>query len=270
MTTETAASGQLAHDRYCDEVVAQTALLAGHLVGADLTATVPTCPDWTLRDLVVHLGGAHRWVEAIVRTGATEEIPDEKVPGFEGPGSDDPAELAAWLMEGAELTARTLHAAGPDTRVWAWSWQHTTGFWARRMTHETVIHRADAALTARAAYEVAPELAADAIDEWLQIVAHAQRSDPSDTAAELRGGGRSLHLHATDAPAELNAEWLVELGEDGFTWRRGHEKATVALRGPLTDVLLAFYRRAPLDGGRVEVLGERELLDFWLARATFG
>lgn len=68
----------------------------------------------------------------------------------------------------------------------------------------------------------------------------------------------------------MNAEWLVELTEGGVVWRRGHEKATVALRGPLTDVLLAFYRRLPLDSPELEVLGERELLDFWLERATFG
>ena len=53
-------------------------------------------------------------------------------------------------------------------------------------------------------------------------------------------------------------------------WRRGHEKADIALRGPLTAVLLAFYRRLPLDSAEVEVLGERELLEFWLERATFG
>lgn len=45
---------------------------------------------------------------------------------------------------------------------------------------------------------------------------------------------------------------------------------TVALRGPLTAVLLAFYRRLPLDSPEVEVLGERELLEFWLERAAFG
>jgi hypothetical protein len=44
----------------------------------------------------------------------------------------------------------------------------------------------------------------------------------------------------------------------------------VALRGPLTEVMLAFYRRMAADGGGLEVLGERELLDFWLERATFG
>jgi hypothetical protein len=97
-----------------------------------------------------------------------------------------------------------------------------------------------------------------------------QRTEPHDAARELRGPGRSIHLHATDTGSGMNAEWLVELTEDGVTWRRGHEKATVALRGPLTSVLLAFYRRLPLDAPEVEVLGERELLEFWLERATFG
>ncbi len=49
-----------------------------------------------------------------------------------------------------------------------------------------------------------------------------------------------------------------------------HDKATVALRGPLTSVMLAFYRRLPLDSPELEVIGERELLEFWLERATFG
>ncbi len=52
--------------------------------------------------------------------------------------------------------------------------------------------------------------------------------------------------------------------------RRGHEKTTAALRGPLTRVLLAFCRRLPLDGPGLEVLGDRELPEFRLERATFG
>ncbi|WP_328768346.1 maleylpyruvate isomerase family mycothiol-dependent enzyme [Streptomyces sp. NBC_00286] len=259
----------LGHDRYCDEIVAQTALLREHLKDADLAVTVPTCPDWTLRELAVHVGGAHRWVEHIVRTGATEEVQDSQVPDFAGPEHDDPAALDAWLAEGAEKTAATLRTAGPEAAAWTWSWERTAGFWARRMTLETVIHRADAAIAAGAPYELAPELAADAIDEWLQIVRYAQQVMPQHAASELRGSRRSIHLHATDTPAELNAEWFIQLTEDGVTWRRDHEKATVALRGPLTDVLLAFYRRLPLDGGKLEVLGEPGLLGFWLERATF-
>ncbi len=42
-------------------------------------------------------------------------------------------------------------------------------------------------------------MAADAIDEWLGIIEFVQRTRPHDAAAaELRGPGRSIHLHATD------------------------------------------------------------------------
>ncbi len=68
------------------------------------------------------------------------------------------------------MLVATLREAGPKAPVWSWGWEHTAGFWARRMTHELVVHRADATLAARLPYEVAPDIAADAIDEWLEIV----------------------------------------------------------------------------------------------------
>jgi uncharacterized protein (TIGR03083 family) len=261
----------LTHDRYCDAIELQVRQLRDVVTsGADLSAAVPTCPDWSLEQLVRHTGGALRWAELLVRTRAREHIPDERVPGLAGPAAQgDPAALEDWLAESGATLVGTLREAGPDTRVWAWAGDLTSGFWARRMTHELAIHRADATLAAGLPYEVAPDVAADAIDEWLGIIEFVQRARPNDPASELRGPGRSIHLHATDTGPGLNAEWVVELTEQGVTWRRGHEKATVALRGPLPDVLLGFYRRLPLDGGRLEVLGDRELLDFWLERATF-
>ncbi|MCX4969029.1 maleylpyruvate isomerase family mycothiol-dependent enzyme [Streptomyces sp. NBC_00654] len=256
----------LTYDRYCDEILAQTDELRALLKGADLAARVPTCPDWSLRELALHVGGAHRWVGEIVRSRATEDIPAGKVPGAEGPDDDDSAALDAWLAEGTAGAVAALREAGPGTEVWAWGWERRTDFWVRRMTHETVVHRADAALAAGTVFEVAPEVAADTIDEWLRIVAFSQAGgDPE--AAGLCGGGRSLHLHATDAPG---AEWLIEFGEDRFTWRRAHERATVALRGSLTDVMLVFNRRLDPGSDRVEVLGDAELLDFWLERSSFG
>ncbi|MFF9072702.1 maleylpyruvate isomerase family mycothiol-dependent enzyme [Streptomyces sp. NPDC014735] len=258
--------GSLSHDLYCDEIISRTDALRSVLRGADLSATVPTCPDWNLRDLAVHVGGAHRWVGEIVRTRATEALPPERVPGS-SPEGDDPAALDAWLAEGAAKTVEALRAAGPGQEVWSWAWEPSTGFWARRMAHETIVHQADAALAAGADYAVAPELAADTIDEWLEIITFVRSTGYKKEALELTGPGRSIHLHATDAP---DAEWLIELGEDGFAWRRAHEKATVSLRGPLTDVMLVFNRRLPADSDRVEVLGDAELLDFWLERTTFG
>ncbi|WP_053848438.1 maleylpyruvate isomerase family mycothiol-dependent enzyme [Streptomyces sp. NRRL B-24085] len=255
----------LPHDRYCDEIAHQVGLLRALVTsGADLSATVPTCPDWSLEQLVRHTGGALRWVELMVRTRARAEVPEDRVPSGEGP--EDAGALDAWLAETGEMLVAALREAGPDAPVWSWSGLPTSGFWARRMTHELTVHRADAALAAGQPYEVAADIAADAVDEWLQIVEFAQRTMPDDAAGELRGPGRSIHLHATDGT------WgtVVELTEDVIVWRRGHEKATVALRGPLTAVLLAFYRRLPLDSPELEVVGDRKLLEFWLERATFG
>jgi uncharacterized protein (TIGR03083 family) len=259
----------LSHDRYCDEIAHQVGLLRDVLTsGVDLSVTVPTCPEWSLEQLVRHTGGALRWVELMVRTRAQEEVPEDRVPLGEGP--EDAGALDAWLAEAGEMLVAALREAGPDAKVWSWAGIPTSGFWSRRMAHELTVHRADATLAAGQPYEVAPEIAADAIDEWLQIVEFAQRTMPDDESRELRGSGRSIHLHATDGTPRLNAEWVIELTEDVIVWRRGHEKATVALRGPLTDVMLAFYRRLPLDSPELEVLGEWELLEFWLERATFG
>ncbi|MFJ3307981.1 maleylpyruvate isomerase family mycothiol-dependent enzyme [Streptomyces sp. NPDC086549] len=261
---------RLAHDRYCDEIALQVTQLRSVVTsGADLAVTVPTCPDWSLEQLVRHEGGALRWVNALVGSRAEKNIPYEEIPLAGGPEKHgDPAALDAWLAETGELVVATLREAGPDTAVWGWLGDLSSGFWARRMTHEITIHRADATLAAGLPYEVAADVAADALDEWLEIAQWAQRRGQEP---ELQAGpARSIHLHATDTAPGLNAEWIVEFGEGGVGWRRGHEKATVALRGPLTPVLLAFYRRLPLASPELEILGDRKVLEFWLERATFG
>ena len=55
-----------------------------------------------------------------------------------------------------------------------------------------------------------------------------------------------------------------------LTWRRAHEKAAVAVRGPVAELLLVIYKRRSPRDGTVEVLGEKNLLDFWLDRMSFG
>jgi hypothetical protein len=79
-----------------------------------------------------------------------------------------------------------------------------------------------------------------------------------------------VHLHATDVPAEAHAEWVVDRTGDRLAWRRAHERCAVAVRGPLVDLLLVVYGRRAVDDAAVEVLGDRGLLDFWLARIAFG
>jgi len=254
----------LGHDRYCDEVVAQTDLLRGVVTGADLSVTVPTTPDWTLGMLLRHVGGNLRSLEQAVRTGVAVTEPERQVPGHGGPDGDDPAALDAWLAEAAEGCAATLRAAGPEAEAQVWTFRWPALRWARRAADDLVVHRADAAGTVGAEYQVAPDLAADAVEELLELMSNPAVARPP--LLELRQREGSIHLHGTDAGTE--AEWLIELGPDGFRWRRGHERASVALRGPMADVLRVFHRRLPPDSDRVEVLGDAELLRFWLDRVS--
>ncbi|CAM5558251.1 hypothetical protein SABIM44S_04186 [Streptomyces abikoensis] len=266
----------LSHERYCSEILDQIRLLCGALgEGADVSVTVPTCPEWTLGHLLVHVGQAHRMATGLVRDRVTEFVPPATITqGLPQPAPGDPSVedlpgLTAWLTEGAEALVAVLREAGPDSPVWTFSEQPRSAFWARRMAHETLMHRADAVGALGLPFTADPVIAADCVDEWLEILTFPAALAFKPRLKELPGPGRTLHLHATDTPAELDAEWFIDLTGEGITWRRAHEKAAVAVRGPMTDVLSVLYRRLPADSERVEVLGDRELLDFWLERAEF-
>ncbi|HEX5878406.1 MAG TPA: maleylpyruvate isomerase family mycothiol-dependent enzyme [Actinomycetota bacterium] len=256
---------RLDHDRCCDEVVTQTMLLRDTVSGADLSQVVPTTPDWTLGDLARHVGGNLLAGEQAVRTGTAVTEPERQVPGHGGPAGDDPAALDAWLAEAAERFAETLRKAGPATEAQIWVVRWPTAAWARRAAHDVVVHRADAAGAVGAAYLVDPEVAADAVDEFLDLLSNPQVAGSGDGGGDagLRG---TVHLHATDTPPGLASEWLVELEPPTFSWRLAHEKATVAVRAPVADVLRVVTRRLPPGDGAVEVLGDRALLDAWLER----
>ena len=143
-------------------------------------------------------------------------------------------------------------------------------FFARRMAHETVVHRADAALAVGAEFTLDEDVAVDALDEWMELGSLPQMFDFHPEMCEVLGPGRTLHLHATDTRPEVAGEWLVDLTGDAIAWRRAHEKAAVAVRGPLTGLLLIVYRRRPARGESIEIIGDEQLLDFWLERVSFG
>jgi uncharacterized protein (TIGR03083 family) len=260
----------LDYDRYCAEIVEQTEALCSAMAGADLTTEVPSCPDWNVGQLLRHVGGVQRWAEETIRTRAVGPVPDEHYRDVSAYTHEDPAEVGPWLTEGARRLADTLREAGPGVRVWTPVPDGATDFYARRFTHETLVHRADAMLAVGAGFTAGPDIAIDAFDEWMELGSLPTHFEVHPWMRELLGPGRTLHFHATDTEPEAAAEWVVDLTGEVITWRRAHEKAAVAVRAPLTDLLLTVYRRLPVDREAVEVLGDRELLDFWLERVSFG
>jgi uncharacterized protein (TIGR03083 family) len=261
----------LSYDRCCAEIVAQTGLLRSSLEGADLTVPVPSCPGWNVGQLARHLGGAQRWAAGVVQSRAAEPVPEpDDVRDLSAYGDEDPAVVGPWLAEGAAALADALRAAGPDAPLWTPVPGGSPRFYARRFTHETALHRADATLALKKQYTLDQDVALDAFDEWMQLGSLAMHFEVHPQMRELLGPGRTLHFHATDTPPEAAAEWVVDLTGDAITWRRAHEKSAVAVRGPLTELLLLIYKRRPARGPGVEVLGDAELLDFWLDRVSFG
>jgi len=260
---------EVSYDRYCAEIVAQAGLLSAAIAGADLTARVPSCPDWNAGQLVRHLGGAQRWAAEAVRRRATEPFAED-FRDLSPYASEDPDVVGPWLDAGARELAAALRGAGPGTAMWTPVPAGTTDFYARRFTHETAMHRADTVLALGQDYVLDPVIAADGIDEWLALGSLPVMAEYSPALLELLGPGRTIHLHATDTPAQAGAEWVVDLTGDWLAWRRAHEKSAVAVRGPVAELLLLIYRRRAPDCGAVEVLGDAGLLDFWLDHVSFG
>lgn len=256
--------GMLSYQRQCAEIVNQTSLLVSALDGFDLDKQVPSTPDWTVNQLLRHLGYAHRWADEMIR----EKLPAvdlsrnraQDVASFAG---ETAAELGPWLTEGASSFAAALQAVDPNEMIATMGGQPGPRVWSRRMTHETVIHRWDAVNALGMPFEVDPEVAQDTLREWTGLaLQYAFLRWPAETAP-LLGPGRTVHLHATDT----EAEFVIDLSGAAPVVREGHEKAAVALRGPVVELVLAVYRRRSVEG--LEVFGDRELLDLFLDRVRF-
>jgi uncharacterized protein (TIGR03083 family) len=214
---------------------------------AGVDAPVPSCPGWTVADLLEHIGRIHRWVASIVTDAATE--PAAFWTEVEAP---PPAGLVEWYAAGWRGLADVLAAAGPDVEVWSWTPWRTTAFWARRQAHELAVHRFDAQLAAGGLPDPVPaEQAVDAVDELFELLPHRRRR------AGITGSGETIHLHATDAPGE----WLVTLVPGGVEVAHEHAKGDVAARGPASDLLLLLSGR--VGPARVEVFGDVSLLERW-------
>ncbi|MBP2477900.1 uncharacterized protein (TIGR03083 family) [Crossiella equi] len=257
----------------------QTAGLASAVADLDPDSTVPTCPEWTVRTLVGHLGQAHRWAAETVR-GSPSPPPDPRVAE-----AVPPTEWAGWLAAGAAGLVAAVRAA--DGVVPTFVGPLPALFWLRRMVHDTAVHHADAVLTAGREFRVPAELAADTITEGLELISSPVTATVAPALAELGGTGQTLGFRPTDG----ERGWVARRTPDGVRWAReggatwlggaaalpgggdgggvvAPELADVVVAGPVNDLLLVFSRRRP-PGGPVVVSGDTGLFEHWLERTRF-
>ncbi len=198
---------------------------------SDPLRAVPTYPGWTLADLVAHTGSVHRWVAAIVESDTSERRPRQ-------PHAERAVEpLLEWFSAGLDQLLTVLASVDPDMPVWTLLGEGTASFWARRMAHETAVHRWDAEFAVGRATPFASLFAQSGIAETLQIhVVRPLRGKPI-------GDGRGLLLACTDAPGA----WTVRGTPDGITVETGRGTAAATVCGPASAVWLYLMGR-PADG----------------------
>ncbi|HET9139427.1 maleylpyruvate isomerase family mycothiol-dependent enzyme [Actinophytocola sp.] len=225
----------------------------------DRAPIVPSCPGWSVADLVLHLGGVHRLIAAVVRDRITSppNLSGVSLPRQEGwPDPNDapnlvplPASLVDWFAAGAEALVTTLRETAPGEQVWTWSAEQNVGFWQRMQAIEAAVHRWDAENAVGTPAPVDPELAADAVAQTFQVMAPARRA----WRGAPPGSGERLAFRQTDGADR----WVVHF--DGTHVRLDDGAAPVELAGSASDLMLFLWQRTGTD--RLTVTGDAALAD---------
>ncbi|WP_329303503.1 maleylpyruvate isomerase family mycothiol-dependent enzyme [Streptomyces sp. NBC_00659] len=244
-------------------ITAETARFVAALKNADPATEVPSCPGWTLADLVRHTGSVQRWFSALLHA-RVQEPPRSRDVDLRLPDRWDG--YADWLAESATVAAEAFAATDPDLPMWAWGVDQHARFWARRMLFETLMHRVDAELALGLPPVIDRPSAVDGIDEFLVNLPFAASFAPR--VANLRGPDRTIRFQATDG----DGDWLVRLRSDGFGLdasgaAAGSADATV--RGTAADLLLLVYGRLPHEAEAITYDGDEGLLTLWFDNSAF-
>jgi uncharacterized protein (TIGR03083 family) len=203
-----------------------------------LDAPVEHCPGWSVADLVRHLTEVH-WFWGTIVAERLDAPPEES---RRPPRPTDDA-LVDEFVAGAQRLVQALREADQAAHVWTWaSWQQDVAFVTRHQVQEAAVHHWDAVHAVGGDLEIAPDVAADSVDEFLHFSV-ASEDDPDDPPDSALDGSLALRcLDTGDA-------WTLTDGS-----RRGTARVTTGvgdgapvLEAPASDLLLWLYQRKTLD-----------------------
>jgi len=214
-----------------------------------LDAPVPSCPGWTVSDVVAHTAEVYSHKVACTRLGH----PPDPWPPPEWQGREPVAAFDAGLAD--LLGLFESHDPDHPSHTW-WPPDQTVGFWMRRMALETAVHRVDAELGHDVATPVEPDLARDGIDELLVMMlagdewADVGTQAPVDAVVRVTCSGRSwtvaLDADAVTVDRSADGDAAVEITGDPsalylWLWGRGGTEALALTGDP--EVSDGFRRR---------------------------
>jgi uncharacterized protein (TIGR03083 family) len=219
----------------------------------DRQAAVPWSDRWTVATVARHVAATHHVVAEIVEG---RPVADFGLFGqLQTPPKDSP-EFVGWFRSGTASLLEQLSSVPVGDECWSWfaPGRHV-GWWARRMALEAVVHRTDTDAAQAKELSVSPDVAADGIDEFLDVFVAASR------AAHDAPIGPTMRFECSDR----NERWWLDLSEQGKRIvSREPRDASVRIRGTAEQLLLIVWGRVPasLPAG-VKVSGDVATLDRW-------
>jgi uncharacterized protein (TIGR03083 family) len=213
-------------------------------------ADVPTCDGWSLQDLVLHVADVYTFVTEVLTSRATERPERPGVP------DGDPVDVFEAALDGA---ISALKDADDETPVWNWTADqpHLAGFWARRLAHESSVHRFDAQAAHGVVQPIDAELAGDGIEELIDVI--GPRVYVRD---ELAGPTGTIAMVSADS-----GTWQLQLEPQAITRIDPPKDPTVTVHGTTSALLLALYGRVPWTS--LETSGDIDLLTSWTKVMNF-
>jgi uncharacterized protein (TIGR03083 family) len=252
---------------YVEEFAAAAGWFADHVSQTSPRRPVPTCPGWTVLDLVTHVGNIYSWAATVVETGRAAASMDDRPPSARA------ARVSDWYLGKAEDLYTVLRDTPTHRACWNFAFgTGTVSFWKRRQLHETLVHGVDLAIAGDLDEHLPAELAADGVDEALTVFLH--RMHTRGHAAEL---DRPISLVASDA----GLAWMVEpapratvpaqasagsaRGRTAPRVIRTSRPAEDLVAAPAGVLMKLLWKRARPTSPDVELTGDHDRIERFLA-----
>src|SRR5258708_2284625 len=183
----------------------RSAAMRGAAAEAGFDAQVPGCPDWTVADLLAHVGRVQLFWTAVVAAGEALGPPDDESVGDSEPHGD----LLAWSADATDRLVLELRNAGPSRLCWTW-WESSgaptnTGAVARHQVQEAAVHAFDAQQAGGRPQPIPAVVAADGVGEYLTVELPTNGPWPYEPATVVleAGASRSWGPHLNNPTIHL-------------------------------------------------------------------
>ncbi len=201
-----------------------------------LDEQVEHCPGWRVADVLQHLIEVYWFWTTVV----TERLQDR--PELGRPTTVARDDLIDVFDTSAQKLVAALRETNQKEEVYTWApSQHNVAFVTRHQVQEIVVHHWDVGHAIGRVVRIEPDVAADAVDEFLTFSV-SNAADPADPPRPALGGPLGL------ASSDVDVSWTVDddVVPGTIRFSTGVSEGVPVLTATSSDLLLWLYSRVEL------------------------